>query len=106
MSLAILLGLTGYETSTAFDGEQALAVAESFHPHVVLLDLGLPKLNGYEVCRHLRAAEQSRELIIVALTGWGLPKDRRRSLDAGFDAHLVKPVDPVALQRTIREFLH
>ena len=106
VSLAMLLGLTGYETSTAFDGEEALAVANRFHPHAVLLDIGLPKLNGYEVCRCLRAAERSRELIIVALTGWGLAEDRRRSLDAGFDAHLVKPVDPVALQRTLREFLH
>ncbi len=105
MSLSILLSLTGHETTTAFDGEEALDTADRFQPDVVLLDIGLPKLNGYEVCRALRAVPRERRLVIVALTGWGQDDDRRKSVEAGFDAHLVKPVDPDALQRTLRQLI-
>ena len=104
MSLAVLLDLTGSETSTAFDGEEALAVAMDFDPDFVLLDIGLPKLNGYEVCRRLRARPRATPVVIVALTGWGQAEDRRKSTDAGFDAHLVKPLDPVVLQDTLARF--
>lgn len=105
VSLSILLSLTGHETTTAFDGEEALDTADRFQPDVVLLDIGLPKLNGYEVCRALRAVPRERRLVIVALTGWGQDDDRRKSVQAGFDAHLVKPVDPDALQRTLRQLI-
>lgn len=105
VSLSILLSLAGHITTTAFDGEEALDTAGRFHPDVVLLDIGLPKLNGYQVCRALRSVPRERRLVIVALTGWGQADDRRKSVDAGFDAHLVKPVDPDALQRTLRQLI-
>ncbi len=91
-SLALLLSLAGHETHVAFSGTEALLRADALRPDAVLLDLGLPGLNGYEVCRRLRAAAWAREIPIVAITGWGQADDRQRSKDAGFDGHLVKPV--------------
>jgi CheY-like chemotaxis protein len=96
-SLALLLKLDGHETHTAHDGLEALAAADRLRPDVVLLDIGLPKLNGYEVCRHLRQQPWGKGLVLVALTGWGQEEDRQRSTEAGFDTHLVKPVDHEAL---------
>jgi DNA-binding response OmpR family regulator len=92
-SLALLLNMAGHETRTAFDGEEAVKVAEQFDPHIVLLDLGLPKLNGYDVCRRIRKQKQGMSILIVAVTGWGQDEDKMKSLDAGFDMHLVKPVE-------------
>ena len=92
-SLALLLNMAGHETRTAFDGEEAVCIAEQFAPHIVLLDLGLPKLNGYDVCRRLRKQKQGMSALIVAVTGWGQDEDKMKSLDAGFDMHLVKPVE-------------
>jgi CheY-like chemotaxis protein len=91
--MAMLLDEVGHETHTAHDGVDAIAMAERLRPDVVLLDIGLPKLNGYEVCQRLRARPWGETLLIVAMTGWGQDEDRQRSLDAGFDNHLVKPVD-------------
>ena len=91
-SLALLLSLAGHETHVARDGPEALTRADALRPDAVLLDLGLPGLNGYEVCRRLRAESWAREIPIVAITGWGQADDRQRSKDAGFDGHLVKPV--------------
>jgi len=91
-SLALLLSLAGHETHVAHTGPEALDRADALRPDAVLLDLGLPGLNGYEVCRRLRAAAWAREIPIVAITGWGQADDRQRSKDAGFDGHLVKPV--------------
>ena len=78
----------------------ALEAAKTFHPEVVLLDVGLPGMNGYEVGPRLRNA-RGKSAVLVAQTGWGQDEDRRRSAEAGFDAHLVKPVDPVALQKIL-----
>jgi signal transduction histidine kinase len=91
-SLALLLSLAGHETHVAYSGPEALVRADALRPDAVLLDLGLPGLSGYEVCRRLRAAAWAREIPIVAITGWGQSDDRQRSKDAGFDGHLVKPV--------------
>jgi CheY-like chemotaxis protein len=91
-SLALLLALAGHETHVAHDGPEALVRADALRPDAVLLDLGLPGLNGYEVCRRLRVESWAREIPIIAITGWGQDEDRQRSKDAGFDAHLVKPV--------------
>ena len=91
-SLALLLSLAGHETHVAHSGPEALVRADALRPDAVLLDLGLPGLNGYEVCRRLRAAAWAREIPIVAITGWGQADDRQRSREAGFDGHLVKPV--------------
>jgi two-component system CheB/CheR fusion protein len=90
--LALVLRKRGYAVVLAFDGEEALAMAEKHHPEVVLLDIGLPGIDGYEVARRLRAKVTSERLTVVAVTGYGQPADRQRSREAGFDHHLVKPV--------------
>ena len=92
ISLAELLTIMGNETQTAYDGLEALAVAAAFKPDVTLLDIGLPKLNGYEVCRRIRQQAWGKSMVLYALTGWGQEEDQQRSLAAGFDAHLVKPI--------------
>lgn len=92
-SLARLLAMLGHSCSTANDGGGAIARAAEFQPDVVLLDIGLPDVSGFEVARHLRRADGSRVPVLIAVTGWGQPEDRSRSRDAGFDFHLVKPVD-------------
>ena len=92
-SLAMLLQLGGHETYKAHDGQEAIKAAERLRPDAVLLDIGLPILNGYEVCRRIRRESWGKHLTIVALTGWDQEEDRHRSREAGFDAHMVKPVD-------------
>lgn len=92
-TMGMLLRLRGNEIRTAYDGLEALDVAESFGPELVLLDIGLPRLNGYDVARRIRQQSWGRDVILVALTGWGQEEDRRRSHDAGFNFHLVKPVE-------------
>jgi PAS domain S-box-containing protein len=96
-SAAILLGLWGLEVRTVYDGPAALEAARDFRPQVVLLDLGLPRMNGFEVARRLRQ-EMGRAVLLVALSGYGQEADRSRSRQAGFDHHLVKPLEPDALQ--------
>ena len=95
-TLAALLQMLGHEVNVAYDGEQGVAVARRFKPEVVFLDLGMPKINGYDACRIMRN-DFGNEIFLVALTGWGQDEDRRRSAAAGFDRHLVKPVEPAAL---------
>jgi two-component system CheB/CheR fusion protein len=96
-----MLGLSGHEVRTARDGREALEQAVAFEPEVVLLDIGLPQMDGYEVARRLRQLEPARRALLVALTGYGQPTDRQRSLEAGFDEHLLKPVDPTALEALV-----
>lgn len=91
-TLAGLLGVMGQEAHTAYDGAQALEMAESLRPDVMLLDIGMPNVDGYEACRRVREQPWGGEVFIVALTGWGQPEDRRRGAEAGFDHHMVKPV--------------
>jgi PAS domain S-box-containing protein len=100
-SLAMLLQIGGHETHKAHDGISAIEAAERLRPDAVLLDIGLPRLNGYEVCRRIRQTTWGKELTIVALTGWGQEEDRDRSTDAGFNAHMVKPVDHDVLMKLI-----
>jgi CheY-like chemotaxis protein/two-component sensor histidine kinase len=95
--LRALLEITGNIVQTAYDGEEALAEAERMRPDAILLDIGLPRMNGYEVCRRLREQPWGRQMLIVAQTGWGQDQDLRRSTDAGFDAHFTKPIDDEAL---------
>jgi CheY-like chemotaxis protein/two-component sensor histidine kinase len=92
-SIATLLQLSGHRTMTVHDGMEAVEATERFRPEVVLLDVGLPKISGIEACRRIRNLPSGRNVIIVALTGWGQDSDRRKTREAGFDAHLVKPVD-------------
>lgn len=102
-TLGMLLRLMGNEIRTAYDGLEAIQVAESFRPDLVLLDIGLPKINGYDVARHIRQQPWGREIILVALTGWGQDEDKRSSRDAGFNFHLVKPLEIAALERLLAE---
>lgn len=97
MSLAMLLRLSGNETHTAYDGEEAVAVAAELQPDVILLDIGLPKLNGHEAAKRILQQPWSTRVVMVALTGWGQEDDRRKSKEAGFHHHLVKPVEHAAL---------
>jgi CheY-like chemotaxis protein len=96
-SLAMLLSITGNETHMAHDGIAAIEAIEKHRPEVVLLDIGLPKLNGHDVCRRVRQESWGKDIVLIALTGWGQDEDRRKSREAGFDGHLVKPVDYDAL---------
>jgi PAS domain S-box-containing protein len=100
-SLAMLLKLGGHETHTARDGLEALSAAERLRPDVVLLDIGLPRLNGYEACRRIRQQPWGRDMVLVAVTGWGQQEDQRRSREAGFSAHLVKPLDMDVLKKLL-----
>jgi len=93
-TLQLLLKSLGHEACAVYDGQQALSMALAFRPDVVLLDIGMPGLDGYEVARRLRALKRGESLRIIAVTGWGQEADRTRSREAGFDVHLVKPVDP------------
>jgi CheY-like chemotaxis protein len=102
-TLALLLELMGHEVRTANDGPTALEVAEGFGPEAVLLDIGLPRMDGYEVCRRMRQREWGRQCLVVALTGWSSPEDQQRARDAGFDRHLVKPVEEPLLRQVIAQ---
>jgi len=94
-SLAMMLKMMGNDTRRAYDGEEAVAATGEFRPHVILLDLGLPKLNGYEACHRIRKQTRDKELVIIAQTGWGQDEDRQRTHEAGFDYHMVKPAERV-----------
>ena len=102
-SLSYVLSLAGYQTAVAHDGTHALELAETLRPSVVLLDIGLPSMSGHEVARRLRALPWGRELRLIAVTGWGHEKDRAKSLEAGFDSHLTKPIDPEVLLQQITQ---
>src|SRR5688572_13369339 len=104
-SLAMLLGMSGYETHTAHDGVAALRCAEQLLPDAVLLDIGLPGQNGYEVCRGIREQPWGKRMVLIALTGWGQDNDRRQAEQAGFDSHIVKPVDFEGLLRMLEALL-
>lgn len=101
LSLSMMIRLKGHDTQTAHDGLAAVQVAEQYRPEIVLLDIGLPKMNGYDACRCIREQPWSRGMIIVAVTGWGQDEDRRRSSEAGFDRHLVKPIDLTSLDELL-----
>jgi PAS domain S-box-containing protein len=103
-SLAIALRLTGQRVRVAYDGETALSFAAEEPPEAVLLDLGMPGMDGFQVARRLRGEPATRRSLIIALTGWGQDADRRRSREAGFDYHLVKPVDPTVIGRVLAEY--
>jgi signal transduction histidine kinase/CheY-like chemotaxis protein len=100
-SLAMLLGTWGYEVRVAYDGPTALDVAADWRPHAVLLDIGMPGMDGYEVARHLREQEGMEEAIIIAVTGYGEEEDRQRAKEVGFDYHMVKPVPPQDLKELL-----
>jgi CheY-like chemotaxis protein len=92
-SLQMLLNIVGHDTLTTYDGETAINAIQELQPDVVLLDLGLPVIDGYEVARRVRAQRWGHDIVLIALTGWGQDEDRQRSMAAGFNGHLVKPVE-------------
>jgi DNA-binding response OmpR family regulator len=101
-SLAMLLQVRGDEVRVAYDGEEALFAEQEFKPDILLLDIGMPKLSGYEVARRVRDA-RGPDVLLVAITGWGQEEDRQRAREAGFDHHFTKPVDYAALLAVIEE---
>jgi CheY-like chemotaxis protein len=100
-SLSVMLELKGHEVQTAYDGEEAIAAAQAFQPDVVLLDIGMPRMNGYDACRTIREQPWGKGMYLVAVTGWGQEDDFRRTQEAGFDHHMVKPVDPEDLLKLL-----
>ena len=100
-SLSEMLRVMGNDTRTAYDGQEGVDVAAEFRPDVVMMDIGLPKLNGYDACRHIREQPWGKGVVLIAVTGWGQEDDRRRSHLAGFDHHMVKPVDPEVLTKML-----
>jgi signal transduction histidine kinase len=100
-SLALMLGMDGHEVRTASNGLEALELADEFRPQVVLLDIGMPKLDGYETARQLRERPWGRSVLLFALTGWGQEDDKERARQAGFDRHLVKPLEPETLSELL-----
>lgn len=102
-TLADLLEMSGNETHLAHDGVEAVEVAIAKRPQVVLLDIGLPRMNGYDVCREIRKTDWGREALVVAISGWGQAEDRKQSAEAGFDRHIVKPVDYATLMSILAE---
>jgi signal transduction histidine kinase/ActR/RegA family two-component response regulator len=100
-SMALVLLMLGAEVRTARDGEQALEIAAQFRPQAALIDIGMPRLNGYQVAQRLRAEPWGKDMLLIALTGWGQEADRRASREAGFDHHVVKPVDIDALREIL-----
>jgi PAS domain S-box-containing protein len=102
-SLGMLLRIMGNDIRTADDGAKGVKLSGEFRPDVVLMDIGLPKLNGYQACQSIREQEWGRRMVLIAVTGWGQDEDRRRSHEAGFDHHMVKPVDPQALMKLLAD---
>ena len=101
--LTMLLEMKGHVTAMAQSGPEALEKAEAFRPDVVVLDIGLPGMDGYEVAGHLRQQPYGRSVTLVALTGWSSDEDRQRTREAGFNHHFIKPVDPDALEKVLAE---
>jgi len=99
--LAMLLRMTGHDVRAAYDGLEALESAAQFQPDVILLDVGMPRMNGYEAARRIRQQSWGQGTVLIAVTGWGQDGDRQLSRDAGFDHHMVKPVDPAAMLKLL-----
>jgi CheY-like chemotaxis protein len=98
---SMLVERLGASARTAHDAATGLAIVEKFKPDVIFLDIGMPGIDGYEACRRVRLLPSEKRVVIVAVTGWGQSHDKQRALDAGFDAHLTKPVDPATLARVL-----
>jgi len=103
-SLSVILEVMGNEVRTAYNGSQALEIAEDFRPALVFLDIGMPNLNGYDTARRLRERPWTKDVVLIALTGWGQEEDKRRAQEAGFNFHVVKPVDFANLRNILEGF--
>ncbi len=103
--MGMLLELGGHEVIVAHSGAEALAKGREHHPDVVILDIGMPDINGYEVARTARAEDWGKSALLMALTGWGHADDKERARSAGFDRHLTKPVDPDVVEEILKSYL-
>jgi CheY-like chemotaxis protein len=103
---AMLLEASGHHVQTAYTGRQALELARTFRPHALLLDIGLPDIDGYKLARQIRAAPWGHSVVLVAVTGWGQEQDRLRAVEAGFDQHLVKPICAEMVESLLQSFAH
>ncbi len=103
-ALTLLLQITGYEVVTAHTGNEALEVAKQTRPHACILDIGMPGLSGYDVACALRSQSWGRDVLLVAVTGWGQSQDVERAMAAGFDRHFTKPVDPGTIEQVLADF--
>jgi len=102
-SLAMMLRMLGNDVSAAYDGATALQRIAADPVEVVLLDIGMPKMNGYEVAKRIRADHADRKILLIALTGWGQDDDKRQAMESGFDVHMTKPVELAALRTLLAE---
>lgn len=100
-SFAMLLSFSGHEVRVAHDGDAALDALREFRPDIAFLDIGMPGMTGYEVAEAVRAEPWGHDIKLIAVTGWGQPDDRLRARTAGFDRHLIKPIDPAEVDRLI-----
>jgi CheY-like chemotaxis protein len=100
-TLSSLLKLKGHQVAAASDGASAIKIAAEFRPQLILLDIGMPRMSGYDVCRELRQSIGGQSIMIVAQTAWGRESDRKAAIDAGFDRHLLKPIDPEDLDHVL-----
>jgi CheY-like chemotaxis protein len=103
-SLAMLLEMNGYITAVGYNGAQALELARRSPPKVMILDIGMPDISGFEVARQVRMESWGRDVYLIAITGWGQKEDKARALAAGFDHHLTKPVDPDEVEKVLQTF--
>jgi len=103
-SLGELLSARGHDVRIVHDGAEAIREAEQFEPEVAFVDIGMPKVHGYDVARQLRSQPATAGALLVAVTGWGQEADRKRAREAGFDRHLVKPVDPADIEQILESY--
>ena len=104
-ALAMVLEADGYQVMVGYSGQQALDIARQARPDAVVLDIGMPDITGFEVARRIRQEPWGRDVLLVAMTGWGQAKDKERAKAAGFDRHFTKPLDPGELQRLLAAFV-
>jgi len=104
-SLAMVLGKAGHQTFTAYTGERALQIGEREHPDVIVLDIGMPDMTGYEAAQRIRRTRWGNDILLLAITGWGQKEDIERALKAGFDFHMTKPADPEHVENLLAEYL-
>ena len=103
-STAMFLELVGFETTAVHSGNAAIDAADKLRPHAIILDIGMPDRDGYDVARAIRTTEWGKHVFLVAVSGWGQPSDIRKAHEAGFDVHMTKPVEPQNLQMRLTEF--
>ncbi len=99
----MMLGIMGFDTETAADGVEALRAAAAYRPDAIFLDIAMPKLNGFDVCKVIREQAWAKDIVVIALTGWGQDDAREKSKEAGFDHHMVKPIELSALEPIVQE---